>query len=114
MSNFSYTASSSFSSSMSSSNGQTRSYSQITHSDPSGTKVHRTIQEPGEARRVERVEYDANGRRIGSEDGRGRIEDVTDKEDAEREKTEEEKKEKKEKKYLANMEDEYAKREGGA
>ena len=66
--------------------------------------MYRTTQEPGEARTKERIEYDANGNRIGDIDGRGRIEDITD---AEREKDEE-------REYVERMEEEYAKREGGA
>ena len=79
-------------------NGQTRSYTEATHSDPSGTKVHRTAQEPGQAPKEERIEYDGSGRRLQEAGSRGRIEDVTDK-DLE---------------YEEKMEDEYAKREGGA
>lgn len=71
--------------------------------------MHRTSQEPGEARKEERIEYDASGHRIGSGigEGRGRIEDVTDTEDAEREK-------RAEREYVERMQEEYAKREGGA
>lgn len=98
----------SFSSSFSSStiNGRTTSHSEQTYSDPSGTKVQRTSQNPGEAPVEERFEYDNAGRRIsdtGAENSRGRIEDVTDKEQAE-----------KDREYEERMEDEYAKREGGA
>lgn len=96
-----------FSSSYSSStvNGQTTSHSENKYSDPSGTKVHRTSQEPGQAPREERYEVDANGRRIQESGNHGarRIEDVTDKEQEQRDREYEEK-----------MEDEYAKREGGA
>lgn len=98
----------SFSTSYSSSsvNGQTKSHSETTYSDPSGTKVHRTSQNPGEAAREERFEIDHSGRRVesaGSGDQR-RIEDVTDQEE---QKTND-------RKYEEKMEDEYAKREGGA
>jgi len=55
-------------------------------------------------RKEERIQYDASGRRIGNEEGRGRIEDVTE---VEREKDEE-------REYAEKMEEEYAKREGGA
>lgn len=95
--------SSSYSFSTSSVNGQTGSRSEATFSDPSGTKVHRTSQEPGQQPREERFEYDAGGRRVEEAGRRGRIEDVTDKEQQERDRQ-----------YEERMEDEYAKREGGA
>lgn len=93
--------SASYSFSSSTINGETRSRSEATYSDPSGTKVQRREQEPGQAAREERFEYDNAGRRI-QEAGTtsGRIEDVTDKE--------------KEREYKERMEEEYAKREGGA
>ncbi|KAF1967615.1 hypothetical protein BU23DRAFT_559262 [Bimuria novae-zelandiae CBS 107.79] len=90
--------SASYSFSSSTINGETRSRSEATFSDPSGTKVQRREQEPGQAAREERFEYDNTGRRIEEAGAKGRIEDVTDKE-AE---------------YKERMEDEYAKREGGA
>ncbi|KAF2833806.1 hypothetical protein CC86DRAFT_15259 [Ophiobolus disseminans] len=98
----------SFSTSYSSSsvNGQTKSHSETTYSDPSGTRVHRTSQNPGEAAREERFEVDNSGRRVegsGATDQR-KIEDVTDQEEQK----------KNDKKYEENIEDEYAKREGGA
>ncbi|KAF1960036.1 hypothetical protein CC80DRAFT_489276 [Byssothecium circinans] len=83
-------------------NGQTRSQSETTYSDPSGTKVHRTSQEPGQAAREEHIEYDNAGRRIADAGSRGRIEDVTDEQSE------------KDRQYEERMEDEYAKREGGA
>jgi hypothetical protein len=98
----------SFSASCSSSsvNGQTKSHSETTHSDPSGTRVHRTTQNSGEAPREERFEVDNAGRRVeGARTGGSlRIEDVT----------EEENQKKNDRKYEERMEDEYAKREGGA
>jgi hypothetical protein len=111
-SNFTYTASSSFTSSSSSSNGGTRSYSQTTYSDPSGTKVYRTTQEPGQERKEERIQYNSSGNRIdngGMGEGRGRIEDVTDQENARADAEKE-----REREYVERMEAEYAKREGGA
>lgn len=98
----------SFSTSFSSSsvNGQTKSHSETTYSDPSGTRVHRTSQTPGEAPREERFEVDDSGRRVegaGTADQR-RIEDVT----------EEEEQKENDRKYEERMEDEYAKKEGGA
>lgn len=95
-------SSSSFSSSI---NGRTTSHSEHTYSDPSGTKVHRTSQRNGEAPVEERIQYDSSGRRMENSGAtQGRIQDVTDEENqAERDRQYEEK-----------MEDEYAKREGGA
>ncbi|KAL6703027.1 hypothetical protein ACN47E_010303 [Coniothyrium glycines] len=95
----------SFSSSSSSStvNGQTTSRSETLYSDPSGTRVHRTTQEPGQAAREERYEIDSSGRRVEGGNSGGRITDVTDEEQKKRDAEYEEK-----------MEEEYAKREGGA
>lgn len=102
----------SYSSSYSSSsiNGQTQSHSESTYSDPSGTKVHRTTQEPGQAPREERYETDNAGRRLQSSDhgDARRIQDVTDEEDKQAQQAQNDKK------YEERMEDEYAKREGGA
>lgn len=98
----------SFSTSYSSSsvNGQTKSHSESTYSDTSGTRVHCTTQNPGEVAREERFEVDNAGRRVeGAGSGNTRkIEDVT----------EEENQKKNDRKYEERMEDEYAKREGGA
>ena len=70
--------------------------------------MHRTTQEPGQAPREERINYDGEGRRL---DGSGagadrriegnRVEEVKDEDDAG-------------KQYEERMEDEYAKKEGGA
>lgn len=95
--------SASYSFSSSTVNGETRSRSEATFSDPSGTKVHRSSQEPGQARREEQLEYDNAGRRVEDAGSQARIEDVTDKEQ-----------EKNDRLYEERMEDEYAKREGGA
>jgi hypothetical protein len=80
--------------------------SEHTFTDPSGTRVERTHQTPGEAPRVERFETDATGRQL--EDPRHadakRIQDVTEEEEAKV----------KEREYEERMQDEYAKREGGA
>lgn len=97
-------ASTSYSFSSSTSNNETHSHSRIATSDPHGTRVYERSQEPGKEAREERSEWDAQGRRV---DGRnsgqtGRIEDVTDRE------------KEKEKEYEERMEEEYAKREGGA
>lgn len=98
-----------FSSASSSINGQTTSYTQSTQSDNSGTRVHQTIQEPGQKIYEERFEIDNSGRRIaeGSTNGsnQGRIQDVTE---------DEEKQKENDRLYEERMEEEYAKREGGA
>lgn len=98
--NFSSTSYSSFTSS-STSNGQTtgQRYEQHSSSNPNGTTVHTTSQNLGEAPVRQTTQYDATGRQLeGNTSGAGRIEDVTD---ADR-------------KYEEAIEDEYAKREGGA
>lgn len=96
-----------FSSTSSSINGQTTSHTQSTYSDNSGTHVHQTSQEPGQAPREERFEIDSGGRRIaeGSTSGSnaGRITDVSDEQQKENDRL-----------YEERIEDEYAKREGGA
>lgn len=96
-----------FSSVSSSINGQTTSRTQSTYTDNSGTRVHQTSQEPGQAAREERYEIDNNGRRIadGSTSGSnaGRITDVSDEQQRENDRA-----------YEERMEEEYAKREGGA
>lgn len=94
----------SYSSSYSSSsvNGRTKSTSETVHSDPTGTRVHRTVQNPGQAPQQEHFEVDNSGKKVEgarASDSR-RIEDVTDHET--------------DKNYKEKMEDEYAKREGGA
>ncbi|KAI8934054.1 hypothetical protein NX059_008820 [Plenodomus lindquistii] len=102
----------SFSTSYSSSsvNGQTTSHSEITYSDPYGTKVHRSTQEPGRAPQEERFETDSAGRPILSNDDNNtrRITDVTGEDDKRHVQVQNDKK------YEENIEDEYAKREGGA
>lgn len=94
-----------FSSTSSSVNGQTTSYTRHTQSDNTGTRVHQTSQEPGQAPREERFEIDNSGRRTaeGTTSGQGRIEDVTDEQQKENDRL-----------YEERMEEEYAKREGGA
>lgn len=84
----------------SSSNGVGNSYSEATVSDPSGTTIHRTSQEAGQPAVSETTRLPAGGTAAvgGGVDSGRRIEDVTD---ADRE-------------YEERMEDEYAKREGGA
>jgi len=69
-----------------------------TETNPSGTTVRRTSEQPGQAPTEQTLHYDSSGKAIDQGTDAGRIEDVTD---ADRE-------------YLERMEDEYAKREGGA
>ena len=92
-------------------NGQTTSQSHATYSDPSGTKTQSSSQQPGQAPQIERSETDNAGRRVEGGDnrleGRERVQDVTE-EDGDDEQKE------KDRLYVERMEEEYAKREGGA
>ena len=76
-------------------------YTETIASDPSGTTVRRTTQEAGQPA-VEETNTYPSGRQVqtGHVDDDRRIEDVTDDAAA--------------KQYEERMEDEYAKREGGA
>jgi hypothetical protein len=69
-----------------------------TETNPSGTTIRRTSEQPGQAPTQEMLHYDSEGKAIEQSNDNKKIEDVTD---ADRE-------------YLERMEDEYAKREGGA
>lgn len=100
-------------SSSSSSNGQTVSGQramQTSSTDPSGqTTVKQAAQNLGEPVVAETRTYDQEGRRLmggegaeGVNMGRGRIEDVSDEREAA------------DRRYEEAMEEEYAKREGGA
>ncbi|KAI1384946.1 uncharacterized protein F4822DRAFT_416770 [Hypoxylon trugodes] len=112
--NYSYSSSSVSFSSSTTRNGETTGsrYAEHTASDPSGTTRHVASQRSGEPLRREYHEYDNSGRLISSEgralgsgngvDSNRRIEDVSD------EKSENDKL------YEERIEDEYAKREGGA
>ncbi|KAL8841639.1 MAG: hypothetical protein Q9170_000853 [Blastenia crenularia] len=84
----------------SSTNGSGNSYSEATISDPSGTTVHRTQQEAGQPAVSETTRLPAGGTAAvgGGADSERRIEDVTDADEE----------------YEERIEDEYAKREGGA
>lgn len=78
---------------------QTWRSTESTSSNPQGTTVHRTSEQPGQLPTKETVHMDAQGKLVpGQSQEKGRIDDAsnTDKE------------------YLERMEDEYAKREGGA
>jgi hypothetical protein len=83
--------------------------SQQTTSDPtSGTTVHTSTQNIGEPAVQETRHYDSQGRELlegsgGGSNGGRRIEDVSDGKQAERDAE-----------YEERMEEEYAKREGGA
>ncbi|KUJ08340.1 uncharacterized protein LY89DRAFT_691192 [Mollisia scopiformis] len=115
MPSYSYSSSTSFSWSASSNSGQTgHAYQQTRSSNPSGTTIHTRAQRLGEPIIQETRRFDAEGRQI-LEDGRTlgqrgngwgnvdrRIEDVSD-DQKERDRA-----------YEERMEDEYAKREGGA
>ena len=76
------------------------SYTESTTSNPSGTTVHRTTQQAGQPAVTETTRMPAGGGNAQVEGlGSGRrIEDVTDADQQ----------------YEENIEDEYAKREGGA
>lgn len=102
-------SSSSVSYSSSSTNGQTTGsrYAQQTTSNPDGTSIQTASQRSGEPLTHERRDYDSSGRPIvgGNTLGgaqTGRIEDVSD-QDRENARM-----------YQERIEDEYAKREGGA
>ncbi|KAI0176024.1 hypothetical protein GGR52DRAFT_341928 [Hypoxylon sp. FL1284] len=112
-SNFSF-SSSSVSYSSTTRNGETSGnrYSEHTTSNPSGTTTHIASQRLGEPTHHEHREYDASGRLTSSEgravggnnvDSNRRIEDVTDEQQRENGRL-----------YEERIEDEYAKREGGA
>lgn len=114
-SSFSFSTSTRFSSSSSSSGGQTRGTTHTTQSytDPSGTTVRTSSSKNGQPAIEETKHYDSSGRQLleapsngnGSSNQRQigdiEVEDVTDEVDADT-------------LYREKMEDEYAKREGGA
>ena len=85
----------------SSSDSSGNRYEEHTTSDPSGTTIHRTSQQAGQAATQETTRIPAGGaaaQQIEGMDPSKRVEDVTDAD----------------KLYEENIEDEYAKREGGA
>lgn len=103
--------------SSSTSNGHTTTsgsqHTQHTNIGPSGTTVHQTSQTLGEPAREQTRHYDNQGRQlVGGGEERGRIKDGEEftVEDV----TEEEAQKEKDRQYEEKMEDEYAKREGGA
>lgn len=112
-SNASFTGSSSFSFSSSSSvNGQQSGYRTVrqSYTDGSGTTVRSATQNAGQPAVQQTRRYDAQGRELlegggngGGGAGQRRIEDVTDEQQTE-----------KDREYEEKIEDEYAKREGGA
>ncbi len=85
----------------SSSDSSGNRYEEHTSSNPSGTTIHRTTQESGKPAVSETTRIPTGGaaaRQVEGFDSQGRIEDVSDKD----------------KLYEENIEDEYAKKEGGA
>ena len=85
----------------SSSDSSGNTFTQSTATNPSGTTVHTTSQRAGEPAHSETTRLPAgatSAQQVDGTNGSRRIEDVTD---ADRE-------------YVERMEDEYAKREGGA
>lgn len=98
----SYSQSYSSSTFTSSSNGgapQTWRSTESMSSNPQGTTVHRTLEQPGQVPTQETLRLDKSGKLIEEQAATsGRIEDVSDAD----------------KEYSERMEDEYAKREGGA
>lgn len=138
MSNSSYSYSSSsyssssyatFTSSSSSNGGRpfAQTYTSESHSNSrDGTQTRRTYQETGQPMVEERTHTDASGRRIEGYGGTrntgghmtGRIEDVTDREERSGVKGQIEEPDdnqaQRDREYEERMEDEYAKREGGA
>jgi len=106
---FQQSSSFSFSATASSSGGQSagKAFKQESFSDQQGTSVRTTSQNLGQPAVEKTKHYDSSGRElVGSgssadSGGNRRIEDVTDETDADR-------------RYREAMEDEYAKREGGA
>jgi hypothetical protein len=108
MSSHQSSTSTTYISSSSTSDGQTQSYtaSQTSSTDHSGTTIHRFAQRHGEPVVQETTRLGPDGRTIGSSDGHHqhhKIEDVTDQEQSVADQ-----------KYEERIEDEYAKREGGA
>ncbi|OAP59988.1 hypothetical protein AYL99_04990 [Fonsecaea erecta] len=112
----SYSTSSSTSSSGSRSTGgdpQTRSHAQrytetMTSNDRDGTNIRRVSEETGRPPRSEETYIPLRGGRVGASDDRGRIEDVTDADPDDDDQAA------RDREYEERMEDEYAKREGGA
>jgi len=92
-------SSSTFSSSCNGEAPQTWRSTESASSNPQGTTIHRTSEQPGQAPTQERLQLDSQGQlMLDRPQESGRIEDVSE---ADRE-------------YVERMEDEYAKREGGA
>ena len=93
---FSYTGSS-FTTSVDGELPKTTRHTETTLSDPRGTAIHRNSEQPGQ-QLTEETTYIPAGGQLGQAEERGRITDVKD---ADRQ-------------YEERIEDEYAKREGGA
>ena len=77
-------------------------FEESTTSNPSGTTTHRSTQEAGKPKVTETTRVPAGREVEGERTGQARIEDVTDQDDEASAQ------------YEDRMEDEYAKREGGA
>jgi hypothetical protein len=91
-------SSSTFSSSSNGEAPKTWSQTENVQTNKDGTTVYKTSERPGQAPTQETLRFDSSGKAIGEPKDAGRIEDVTD---ADRQ-------------YDERIEDEYAKREGGA
>jgi hypothetical protein len=92
-------SSSTFTSSSDGDTPQTWRSTESTWSNPQGITVHRTSEQPGQLPTKETLRLDESGKLIGEQPATsGRIEDVSEAD----------------KEYLSRIEDEYAKREGGA
>jgi len=102
---YSSTSYSSYSSSSSTNPaGHTQRFTQSSQTNPQGTTTHRTAEETGKQPYQETTYTPAGGQISGTDTGaQGRIEDVSDDAQAARDAE-----------YEERMEDEYAKREGGA
>lgn len=100
---YSYSSTSYSSSSSTNPAGKTTRYTQSTSSNPSGTTTHRTAEQTGKQPYSETTYTQAGGRISDrNEGGQGKIEDVSDDQAV------------RDREYEERMEDEYAKREGGA
>jgi hypothetical protein len=81
MSNFNF-VSHSYSYASNTVNGQTATFSEERHENPSGETIRRSSQMPGQAPTEEHIRFDSSGRQIRDDrDASRRIEDVTDREE---------------------------------
>jgi len=98
----SYSSTSYSSSSSTDPSGTTTRYTESSKTDPRGTTTHRIAEEPGKQPTMETTYIPSGGRLESTGTGQGRIEDTSDDQAA------------RDREYEERMEDEYAKREGGA